>query len=143
MTGQEQPPTFHVVNYGTHGKAIGQQINIGRQERTLRGKDLSGVRAVAFRFPDIAITITCLLGDGEGFSFAHELMELLRSAGWAVEGVNQAIFSAPMEGVVLRSTGSVPEPWLEPLGNALVGIGIRASGALGSEANDIVIGRLL
>ena len=92
MLGAEQPPTFHVANYGNHGQAIGQQINIGRQERTFRGRDVVGVRAAAARFPDSTVTMTCLLGDGEGFSFAHELTELLGDAGWTVEGVNQAIF---------------------------------------------------
>jgi hypothetical protein len=137
-------PTFNVANYGTHGQAIGQQnIHIGSQPRTLKSRDATASVAAAQQYKGTKVDLTCLMGDGEGIAFAHELKALLEDAGWQVEGVNQAVFSGPVEGIVLRCQGAEPAAWLTAVGNAILGSGIKASGQYNSDLDGIIIRRMV
>jgi hypothetical protein len=47
------------------------------------------------------VEITCVLGDTEGLSLASQLKDVFEQAGWKVNGVNQAVFTAPVKHLVL------------------------------------------
>jgi len=40
----------------------------------------------------LPVDVTCIIGDGEGFAFASQIDEILKSSGWTTMGVSQAIF---------------------------------------------------
>lgn len=60
------------------------------------------MKAILARHRSAKVTLTCIMGDQEGFQFATQLKEILNSAGWEVNGVNQAIYTNPLVGVFLK-----------------------------------------
>lgn len=48
------------------------------------------------------VTITSILGDSESLQFAKKIKEIFEAAGWKVNGVNQAVFTNPIEGIHLE-----------------------------------------
>ncbi len=71
------------------------------------------------------VVVTAVMGDQEAFRFASEIKDYLTSQGYEVDGVNQAIFSGPITGQIVRvrhegaekpvdessTQGSVGTPW--------------------------------
>jgi hypothetical protein len=53
--------------------------------------------------------ITAVMGDQEAFQFAEQIKEYLSSQGWKVDGVDQAVYSKPVVGQIIkpRSDGKV------------------------------------
>ena len=47
------------------------------------------------------LTLTSVMGDSESFKFAHEIKELFELANWKVNGINQAMYSQPIEGLII------------------------------------------
>jgi hypothetical protein len=48
------------------------------------------------------ISLTSIMGNQEAFAFAKHLKDILSSAGWIVDGVNQGIFTGPIFGTFLK-----------------------------------------
>lgn len=84
--------------------------------------------------PKGPVKVTCVLGDGEGFNFAGEVVGVLQAAGWEVDGVNQGVFT-PTNPVGLfvrvRSPANVP-PYAPALLQAFNSVGLRLDWAEGS-----------
>lgn len=53
------------------------------------------------KYKNAELTITSVMGDSEAFKFAHEIKELFELANWKINGINQAAFSAPVEGLII------------------------------------------
>ena len=47
------------------------------------------------------VEIIAVLGDGESLHFAEVIEKSLKSAGWSTNGVNQAVFSDSLSGLIL------------------------------------------
>ncbi len=76
--------TAHTVNFGTQARQMNDQL--GGQILTMIPKTAS-VRVVA------------VLGDGEAFGFANQILQWLKSNGYSnSEGVDQAVYSNPVMG---------------------------------------------
>jgi hypothetical protein len=58
------------------------------------------------------VEITCVLGDTEGFALASQIKSMFEAAGWKVNGVNQAVFTAPIKHLIL-TFGKAPTPQLQ------------------------------
>ena len=75
-------------------------MNFGTQPRELtvelqnQLKELIGI--------DSEVTITSVLGDGEAYNFASKIKSYLEGQGYAVEGVNQAVYSKPVNGQIIE-----------------------------------------
>jgi hypothetical protein len=57
------------------------------------------------------IPITAVMGDQEAFQYATKLADILKMAGWTIDGVNQSIYTAPMMGLLVSmgpQNGRVP-----------------------------------
>ena len=63
----------------------------------LRQSLIDNLKSVA----PLDVEVTCVLGDTEGFSLASQIKDVFEQAGWKVNGVNQAVFTAPVKHLVL------------------------------------------
>jgi hypothetical protein len=97
--------------------------------------------------PKGKVSITCVMGDGEGKAFATQVDAVLKSAGWTTSGVSQGVFSPddPVGfGIRVRSAISAP-PWARRLQEAFFSIGTPMEGVENPEQTDgtveIVVGR--
>jgi hypothetical protein len=132
--------TFHVKATGEHGTAIGQ-VNIGSQQRTLRGKNLSRLRVAAAQHAGTDIALYSVANDGDSGGLALDIKKVLQEAGWNIHTEMQAHYLNTPEGVQLRFQGETPEPWVLSIGNELLRLGIDAVGIQECNAREILVGR--
>ena len=59
------------------------------------------LKANLLNFTGYKATITCVLGDADSFQLANEIKAIFESGGWQVDGVNQAIWTKPFQGIVV------------------------------------------
>lgn len=83
--------------------------------------------------PTGAVSIVCVMGDGEGKAFATQIDSVLKASGWTVTGggVTQAAYSGgdPIGfGIVVHSAVAVP-PYAVRIQQAFFSIGIPLAGA--------------
>jgi len=93
----EQNQIFYVSSSQQKGGITAGIVNIGPKPRSLS----STMRSQLLEFltdKSEVVTITCVMGDSESFSFASEIKEYLAKSGYKINGVNQAIFSKPIKG---------------------------------------------
>lgn len=84
------------INVNTNFQNGDNNIHIGPQARHL---NLDIQNQLMSLIPTAAgVDLTCILGDGEGYSFATEIKIFLESKGYKVNGVNQSVFSGPVNG---------------------------------------------
>jgi len=101
-TSSTPQKTIDVRSYSQSGGITAGEIHVGQQPRRftpdvasqLRGLLPTGKKAV----------VTAVMGDQEAFRFASEIKDYLTSQGYEVDGVNQAIFSGPITGQIVRPT---------------------------------------
>ncbi len=87
-----------------------------------------------------SIEITCTMGDQEAFSFASDLKKLFESSGWSVNGVNQAVYTKPIRGLILVMKKRSHESKAEHLFNLLKTAGFHSTGEMNEKAsNDLAI----
>ncbi len=89
-------PIYNVNSYNQFGGITAGQVNIGAQPRRLDDNGKAQLRQHLSKGKKI--TITAVLGDGEAFNFATEVMAFLQSEGYEVEGVNQSLYNKPVMG---------------------------------------------
>lgn len=82
--------------------------------------------AVFAAVPKAKVSINAVMGDQEAHQFAQSLLSILRSSGWEVDGVNQVVFSGPVQGTLI-SVGRTPPPEAaQHLFRALQAAGVQA-----------------
>lgn len=86
-----------ITSHNQSGGVTAHTVNFGPTARTMNAQ-LGG--QLKQHIPATAkVTITAVLGDGEAFSFANQVMTWLRENGYInVDGVNQAVYSQPVMG---------------------------------------------
>jgi hypothetical protein len=86
-----------ITSHNQSGGVTAHTVNFGPTARTMNAQ-LGG--QLKQHIPATAkVTITVVLGDGEAFSFANQVMTWLRENGYInVDGVNQAVYSQPVMG---------------------------------------------
>ena|SRR3990172_11441367 len=76
--------TAHTVNFGPTARSMNAQL----------GAQLKQQVPTAAR-----VIVTAVLGDGEAFGFANQILAWLKGNGYSnVDGVNQAVYSSPVMG---------------------------------------------
>lgn len=127
-------PTVSAPN----GVAIGRDNNgtavvnnIGTIARTLSLAQRERIAATVGPQPTGFAGVSCILGDQEGCGFATELMEALRSAGWRIGGLREAIYSIQLDGVFVaiapEDSAAPPEGVLQ-MYDVLRSAGVPAEG---------------
>ena len=93
------------------------------KERVLSDYLIKKVVPQLKRQPKMTVSITCVVGDSDGFALAKQLENIFTQAGWPMSdgGVSQAVFTAPQKGVqfVFRQnqppSAALQQPLLEIL----------------------------
>ena len=75
-------------------------MNFGPQPRELNSQLQDQLRQLITN--GFQVNITSILGDGEAYNFAHQIKNYLESQGYQVNGVNQAIYSGPVNGQIIE-----------------------------------------
>lgn len=91
------PIVINVASHDQRGGITAGVLNVGARPRDLTpGLKQRLLEALPIKEGDV--TVTSVMGDGEAFRFATKIMEYLVDQGYSVKGVNQAVFSRPLEG---------------------------------------------
>jgi hypothetical protein len=96
------------------------------------------VRLVALlsQSPKGKVSISCVLGDGEGLAFAKDIDDVLKAAGWETN-FGQGVYSGgnPVGfGIVVRNAISAP-PYATALQRAFFSVGIPVAGEENPQLN--------
>ena len=82
--------------------------------------------------PKGKVTIDCVVGDAEGQTFANDVLEVLKSSGWPVEGVDQGIYSGGANpvgfGILVHRAATAPQ-YAGVLQSAFFSVGLAMGGA--------------
>lgn len=133
-------------NTVTHGSIIfsqnqmGGQVahsiqNFGPQPRQLSQAAANALVAELRKLPAESIDLTCIMGDTEGYQLASGLKQVLELGGWHINGVNQAVFSGPLKGLLVETPAVRPS--LELLLNWLGAAGLKPQGSLNASAQTV------
>jgi len=101
------------------------------QPRRISAEQRARLLAILTHGPKGKVSINCVLGDGEGHTFANEIDAVLKASGWETTGVNQGVYSGgnPVGfGIIVRSGIGAP-PYAVVLQRAFFSIGIPMDGA--------------
>ncbi len=76
--------TAHTVNFGPQARQMNSQLG----DQLLQNIPTSAV-----------VRVVAVLGDGEAFGFANQILQWLKSNGYSkAEGVDQAVYTQPVMG---------------------------------------------
>lgn len=98
----EKEAKTNITSINQSGGITAHTVNVGPQPRRLDAGTASNLENLLSK--DKKIMITAVLGDGEAFQFASEILNHLKSRGYTVDGVNQAVYSQPVMGQIVQST---------------------------------------
>lgn len=86
-----------ITSHNQSGGVTAHTVNFGPTARTMNAQMGEQLKQ---HIPTTAkVTITAVLGDGEAFGFANQVMTWLQGNGYAnVNGVNQAVYQKPVIG---------------------------------------------
>jgi hypothetical protein len=97
--------------------------------------------------PNGLVSISCVMGDGEGSAFANQISEVLKLAGWPPPGVMQVAYGGgdPVGfGILVKNAITAPL-YAARIQQAFFSIGLPVAGVQKSELPDgtvqIVVGR--
>jgi len=83
--------TAHTVNFGPTARAMSPQLGAQLKQQVPT---------------DANVKIVAVLGDGEAFGFANQILAWMKGNGYAsVDGVDQAVYTAPVSGQNINKIG--------------------------------------
>lgn len=97
--------TVNVTSHNQQGGITAYQVNIQPGDRVLVDQNISQLKSKLGEQEFDAISITAVWGDQEAFRFATQIKNYLESEGYSVKGVNQGMFSEPIQGQQIRPVG--------------------------------------
>ena len=105
MSGQEEKEKrdIHVTSYGQQGGITAYQVNLQPGDRRLSDKVANDLEDRLNSLDFKSVEVNAVMGDGEAFRFASQIKNFLVSKGFDVKGVNQVIYSAPVQGQTIES----------------------------------------
>ena len=98
----EKTLPIHIESHNQQGGITAYQVNIqpgDRQLSTGAAQQLKDyLNSVNFK----SVEVNAVMGDGEAFRFASQIKNFLISEGFDANGVNQVIYSAPVQGQIVE-----------------------------------------
>jgi regulator of replication initiation timing len=123
--------TSHHVSSADAAKDIAGRVATLLEDRTIDNAAASRMEATLKTISPAKVRITTVLGDAEAFRYATRIMDILKRAGWQVDGLNQAIFTAPAMGIMMQVADDKHLPReANVLARALHDADIRVAGQL-------------
>ena len=90
-----------VTSHNQMGGITAQTVNVGPQARTMNVQ--LGQNLLAAIPNDSEVTVTAVMGDGEAFGFANQVLAWIRENGFPdAKGVDQAVYTQPMIGQIIN-----------------------------------------
>lgn len=91
----EDNKNIFVTSNNQMGGITAGTVNFGNRQRVMNEKLGEGLMS---NIPnDKEVTVTAVMGDGEAFEFANQVLEWLKNNGYTnVKGVDQAVFPKPI-----------------------------------------------
>jgi excinuclease UvrABC ATPase subunit len=93
---------ININSYNQSGGITAYNVNIGPQDRKLTESTGQQLIDELKKRPDKEITVTAVMGDGEAFRFASQVKNFLTEKGYDPKGVNQAVYTNPVEGQIIN-----------------------------------------
>lgn len=104
MFNKNQNQNISVTSHNQSGGITAHTVNIGAQPRQLTAASAAELEA---QLPKAKpVSVAAIMGDQEAFSFATQILEYLRSKGYAVTGVDQVVYSGPVVGQFVNPTNT-------------------------------------
>ena len=94
--------TINITSHDQRGGITAYNVNIGPQDRKLTPQLADQLISYIKDKSIEEITITAVLGDQEAFQFATIIKNFLKDNGYSVDGVNQAVYSQPVQGQIIE-----------------------------------------
>jgi hypothetical protein len=114
---QELKTQVNVASYNQQGGITAGELTLGQIPRHLTDEIAKELELKLKQIDARGVIITSVgLSQGEPYSYAFEIKEFLEKNGWIVDGVNQAVYSVPINGQFI-------EPELDSNGFAQIIIG--------------------
>lgn len=96
---------YNVSSINQMGGITAGQVNVGHSPRTLDSNSRSSLTQHLDKSEPV--DLTAVMGDAEAFRFATEIKAYLESQGYDVNGVNQAVYSQPIQGQIIEPRNKV------------------------------------
>ena len=106
------------------------EVELKTKPRIIPEDKLKSLRADLTKHKGVSIEITCVMGDQEAFTFSTQLKALFQSSGWTVDGVNQAMYTAPIKGMILTIKDDSAKQKAEYIFHLLKAIGLNSRGEI-------------
>lgn len=125
------------------GQVAHSITNVGLQARQVSQTAADVLIAELRKFSPEKAEIVAVLGDSEACTLAEVLIQVLRLAGWEVDGLNQAVFAGTPHGIIIETPRGTQS--LVVLLNWLNQVGFQPQGSIvqGSDRTKIVVGTAL
>jgi len=104
MSKDDKKSIVNITSHNQSGGITAHTVNLGPQDRVLSDNAASQLDTELSKHPGKKISVTSVLGDPEAFKFATQIMVYLKEQGYDVDGVNQAVYTAPVRGQHIRPT---------------------------------------
>lgn len=102
----KQQPSINVTSHNQQGGITAYQVNIQKGDRQLTENAATQLKKYLANKTFSKIDVVAVMGDGEAFRLASQVKNFLVSQGYSVEGVGQAVFSAPVQGQIIEPPNS-------------------------------------
>jgi hypothetical protein len=99
MSGEKN---INVNSYNQRGGITAYQVNVQQPQRELNDNLKKQFKKLFSGYSFSAIDVTAVMGDQEAFRFASQIKEFLVTESYDVHGVNQAVFTKPVQGQIVE-----------------------------------------
>lgn len=96
---------INVTSHNQQGGITAYQVNVQPGDRILDDRLAAQLRSLIDEQQFNGIRVTAVMGDQEAFGFASQIKNYLAGEGYSVDGVNQAVYSAPVKGQNINPAG--------------------------------------
>jgi len=98
--------SIHVTSYNQQGGITAFNVNIQQGDRRLTETSINKLEQLISDQQFKSIDVVAVMGDGEAFRFATQIMNYLDGKSYNVDGaVDQAMYTNPPQGVVIKPAG--------------------------------------
>ena len=102
MSDEKEQPHIHVESHDQQGGITAYQVNIQPGDRQLTNDGARQLKSYLDGVEFKVVEVNAVMGDGEAFRFASQIKNALASEDVIVQGVNQVIYSAPVQGQLVE-----------------------------------------
>ncbi len=89
---------INITSYNQQGGITAYQVKIQPGDRQLTEANADRLERTLNDLEFVEIEVNAVMGDGEAFRFATQIMNFLTTKEFPVKGVNQAMYTAPVQG---------------------------------------------